>query len=110
MLKEDRIGIRAFEKPSRQPIPFVDVALRVKRTQPLKRVKGLSRVVRHRGRIPVVFVVRPILRSGPEPGELRVADLGEDDLDAPQYASALGKTANCQTLVSLTLARAARSR
>jgi SRSO17 transposase len=24
---------------------------------------------------------------------------------APQYASALGKTANCQTLVSLTLAR-----
>jgi len=25
---------------------------------------------------------------------------------APQYASALGKTANCQTLVSLTLARA----
>jgi SRSO17 transposase len=24
---------------------------------------------------------------------------------APQYASSLGKTANCQTLVSLTLAR-----
>ena len=28
---------------------------------------------------------------------------------APQYASALGKNANCQTLVSLTLARGART-
>jgi SRSO17 transposase len=49
---------------------------------------------------------RSRFQLGPDPDRSVIPKKGTHSVGvAPQYASALGKTSNCQTLVSLTLAR-----